>query len=263
MRVHHASNPTAKKAIPKDGVAIEIIRDANGRPSAFTVAELGLVDLKLPPTALISCVAYSDINEVRHELGTVAASKIPSTFKLEDFESGTPLNFRIFVRDPSDPKILASCEGLRPKLDVESNDSERQPLLYVEYEDLGEQLWQMRLVGGNRPTLVLNDTHSYGVRSKMEARDPVLRALVIPQAIQQALVYYALNDPPDEDLAHWQNQWRYALDEIGAEELPEIDDLSEFDQILNWAAVTASKYAHHIKLGTILTTSLPATGEES
>jgi hypothetical protein len=253
--VHHRTNPTRIQRIEKSAVSISLIRDEHAKPISFSVSKLDLAGKKLPPDAQVFVTVYSDVNELRHDLGSVAALKLGADLPLSLFDSASGLFFRIFVREPGEYRLLASCEGLQANRDGEDDQSLRS-LLWIEYEDLGEELWQMRLSGGSRPILVLNDKHPMDLRAKIEARDPIIRALIVPHAIEQSLMYLALNDPPDSDDSHWQNEWLRSLPIYGAEEPPEnVNEIADMQKVLDWARESAHKYATRIRLGAILANS--------
>ena len=256
--VHHRTNPTRIQRIEKSAVGISLIRDEQAKPVSFSVNKLDLSSKQLPPAALVFVTVYSDVNELRQDLGSVAALKLGNDISLSSFGSANGLYFRIFVREPDGYRLLASCEGLQANRDGEDDQSLRS-LLWVEYEDLGEELWQMRLSGGSRPILVLNDKHPMDLRAKLEARDPFIRALIVPHAIEQSLMYLALNDPPDSDDSHWQNEWLRSLPIYGAEEPPEkVEALADMQKVFDWARASASKYATRIRLGALLASSITA-----
>ncbi len=249
--VHHRTNPTRIQRIDKSAVGISLARDEQAKPVSFSVNKLDLASKKLPPDARVFVTVYSDVTELRHDLGSVANLKLANNFPLASFDSASALYFRIFVREPVGYKLLASCEGLQANRDGEDDQSLR-PLLWIEYEDLGEQLWQVRLANGSRPILVLNDKHPLDLRAKIEARDPFVRAFIIPQAIEQTLIYLTLNDPPDDDDTHWQNEWIRSLAHYGAAEPPEkIESIEDMQRVFDWARAAAHKYATTMRLGAI------------
>ena len=255
---HHRSNPTNLVRIDKSSVNISLERSADSRPTAFWVSKLDVSGKKLPDAAHAFVAAYSSEKEIRHDLGQLNALKLQERISLSGFESTSNLHFRIFVHLPDKYELLASCEGLRAVRDGEDNSSS-DPLLWVEYEDLGELLWRVRLNGGERPILILNDKHPLDLRAKFEARDALIRSLIVPQAIEQALFYLAINEPPDEDENAWQHQWLRSLTIYGADDPPaDINELSDLEKVLEWAHESAKRYAGKIRLGTSLSLALSA-----
>jgi hypothetical protein len=163
-------------------------------------------------------------------LGTVRTPKIPCTDNLFQLDSLKPLLFRIFVCEPETQKIIGSCEGLVARNDTEEEGS--IPLLPVEQHDLGERLWVLETGDGDQPVLKVNNEPELMMFNKLSKdADPHYRALIIPEALNQALVY--VFDSHTE--AEWKKSWIDFIIKLGKKHPDDVDENNQ-NEVKEWAS---------------------------
>jgi len=243
------SNPTNVTDIDKKYVNIILNRDDNDIINSFSIRKLDLPGLDLPQDAVIFVIAYSAMFEKRINIGKVSSVELRENIKLDAGE-GIGLVFRVIVREREGNLILASAEGIRGISDAE--EPNRISLLPLEYADLGEKLWEVKLADGNQPYLLVNEDEELQLRMKVSDKDPLFYGSIVPQAFESGLVYLALNPPQDEDDALWQNIWLKFIRDHGYDKPPIIEDISEIDNVYKWASAISSTFAHDIKFATSL-----------
>ncbi len=248
-KVHHRTNPTRLKSIDRKNVEILLSRDESARKISFSIQRVEIADLDLPSGALVFLTAYSSLSELRLELGTVENLNLRKSVPLVGFDTTQPVWFRLFVRLPDQHRLLAACEGLSARGEGE-DEHDRKALLHVEYEDIGEELWNLVCSDDQHPTIVLNSAHPLDLRGKFDSHDPVTRALIVPAAVERTLLLLALHPPKDESDDRWQVKWKRAISQLGADSPPEISDLDDFEQAQKWARETCVRFAQSMKLGT-------------
>jgi hypothetical protein len=233
----HITNPTGIKDIPKGRIAVTGHRDSNGVLEEISIDQLDLTDLDLPHDARVRLVGKARNTEQLFDLGTASKLNLLKNVKLDQIDKSYPLHLRLFVFDPQTNAILASCERL--SIDATSEGTTKS-LLPVEPYELGEVLWKVKTGGGDRPLLLVNDNPSIGMLQKIKT-DPLVQALVLPQAIEIVLRYLVRCSGDDDDEDSWQNRWKIFLKRMGAE-LPdtEIDDSEGDDKISELALQVSS-----------------------
>ena len=241
----YRTNPTRLQKIERDRVGINVRRDPAGKAVAFTLDRLELTDLELPAEAVVALVAYTIFDERRVSLGTVGALTLPGEVSLSEMEAPV-VTFRIFVRQPDGHVLLATCEGIRAR---EETPLGRTPLLAILYAPLGERLWDLHLSGGSEPVLRINDNRDLDLRAEFDTRNPLVRGLIVPQAIEQVLVYLLLNPVNDDDPAKWQNVWNAWL-KSRSREVPELREFADLPEAQEWARQTTDLFSHEVKFTT-------------
>src|SRR4029077_17798078 len=139
------TNPTGIQPIDRSLISIRVRRNPAAEIDAFSLDKLDLGTLKLPAEALVVIAVNSRFDEMRIDAGTVGALKLPKNAAIDGLDTSN-LVFRVFVTEPKDYKILASCESIRP---TEEGGEDRASLLYVHYEKLGERMWDVKLSDGD------------------------------------------------------------------------------------------------------------------
>ena len=198
-------NYTGRKKIKRSRVHIEIVQDENG--SRDFNLRCHLDDLALPANAHVYVEAYHRAGYRRFDYGTIGNPKRPSDRRLDVIpRSATPL-FRIKVVDRTGAlgRILASLDKIRPE-GVNSAPAGSRSLLFVEYEDLGNKIWQLDL-DGDWPVLKLNrNAEEIGL---VAGSDPKFLSLVYPEVLRQILKRIIIEDQhtdPDCD-DDWPSLW--------------------------------------------------------
>lgn len=246
------SNPTGVIEIDKSRVNIVLNRDHNQSIDSFSIRKLDLSDLDIPQDSVIFIIAYSNLFEKRTKIGKVSRPELIENIKIES-NDGTRMVFRIIIREREGNLILASAEGIQGISDAE--EPNRTSLLPLEYTNLGEKLWEVKLAEGNKPHLLVNEDGDLGLRQKITDKDPLFYGSIVSQAFEAGLIYLALNPAPDEDESLWQNVWCRFIRDHGYDEPPFIDDISDIDSVYKWANVISAAFANDIKFATSLVNS--------
>jgi hypothetical protein len=198
-------NYTGRKKIRRSDVSIDLLRDEDGR--RFFNIRLRLADMELPASARVYVEAYHRSGYQRFDFGTAQTMRIPPDRRLDGIsESVTPL-FRVKVVDKTAAhgRILASVDKVRPaSVDLQPADS--RALLFVEYDDLGNWIWQLDL-DGDWPVLKLNQ--DVDEISQIAVSDNRFSALVYPEVFRQILTRILIEDehtdPECDD--DWPSLW--------------------------------------------------------
>ncbi len=198
-------NFTGRKKIKRAHVRVDILRDAEGR--RFFNLHADLSDLRLPANARIYAEAYHRTGYQRYDFGSVSNQKSPEDRRLNRFSDSTIPLFRVKVVDRTSAhgRIMAALDKIRPE-SVESEPAGSHSLLFVEYGDLGNQIWQLDL-DGEWPVLKLNQ--QVEEISLVAGSDQRFFALVYPEVFRQVLTRVVIEDEhtdPDCD-DDWPSLW--------------------------------------------------------
>ena len=198
-------NFTGRKKIKRSDVRIDLLRNEDGK--RFFNVHLHLDDINLPTNAHVYLEAYHRSGYQRYGFGTVGGRKIPANRSLSNFsESAMPL-FRVKVVDKANShgRILASVDKVRAE-NIDDMPADSQSLLYVEYDDLGNKIWQLDL-DGDWPILKLNQ-HVEEI-SLVASSDNRFLSLVYPEVLRQILKRIIIEDehtdPECDD--DWPSLW--------------------------------------------------------
>ena len=198
-------NYTGRKKIKRAYVRLDLLRNEHG--NRYFNAALNLDDIELPTSAHVYLEAYHRSGYQRYDFGTVGSRKIPTNRKLDTFsESAIPL-FRVKVVDKttSHGRILASVDKVRPE-NIDDIPADSQSLLFVEYDELGNKIWQLDLEG-DWPVLKLNQ--QVDEISLVASSDNRFLSLVYPEVFRQILKRIIIEDehtdPECDD--DWPSLW--------------------------------------------------------
>ena len=222
-------NYTGRKKIRRSAVQLSLIPQGSD-PPAFD-ARIDLDGLNLPDAARVYVEAYHRATYMRFDFGTVGDIRPPDDRRLTDIDAGASALFRVKVIDESGEhgQILAEADGLSP-LDGEQTNANRDPLLPVMTEDLGDAIWKLDF-DDDRPVLVLNkrieDIH-------LIARgDHQFFALVYPAVVHRILLQILQFDgyfDPDGDADDWRCQWLQFVCRLPGVEPPPKPETDEADE---------------------------------
>lgn len=179
-------NYTDRKKILREDFVIEWIDGKEEEPASFK-AELDFSRMEnLREDAEIWVEARSGPLVARYFFGTVFKPMAPADTTLSVFPRGLKPQFRIKVVDPDDPRcrILAFAQRITPA-EREEIESGRQSILPVEYVDLGQQIWNLRMDNTSSPILELNREIEEPVSIRALANTPEFHALVYPAVIRE------------------------------------------------------------------------------
>lgn len=198
-------NYTGRKKIKRNNVRVDLLHDPDSK--RFFNISVSLDDLVLPPEACIYVEAYHRMAYRRFDFGTVGNRRIPEDRFLRDLpESVIPL-FRVKVvdRTAAHGHIIAALDRIRPE-SIDRQPTGSQSLLYVEYGDLRQRIWELDL-DGDWPVLRLN--RQAGDIGLIASGDDRFMALVYPEILRQILVRILMTDEhtdPDCD-DDWPSLW--------------------------------------------------------
>jgi len=231
----HTTNPTKLTKIFRSDVDISVIYKGKDR-KGFTIHEFKATDLKVPGNSSIWLVATAGFSENRFYLGTINQKDIPKTHDLSQIDPLKSLHFRVFVCEQDSQKILASCEGIYARSDTDEAGS--IPLLPVEQYDLGERLWVLFTDDGGGPILHVHNDPSLEIANRLRSDEsPYFRALIIPEALQQALEFVAISETD----AAWQEKWFTFINQLGTTSPLDLDT-NNLDEVRKWASATVDAW---------------------
>jgi hypothetical protein len=198
-------NYTGRKKIRRSDVRIDLLRDDDNR--RFFNIGLHLADLELPETARVYVEAYHRSGYQRYDFGTAGMLRIPADRTLGSISASAMPLFRVKVVDKTSTqgRILASVDKIRPASE-DSQPVDSRSLLFVEYDDLGNTIWQLDL-DGDWPVLKLN--HTVDEISLIASSDNRFLSLVYPEVLRQILTRILIvdehTDPDCDD--DWPSLW--------------------------------------------------------
>jgi hypothetical protein len=221
-------NYTGRKRIKRSVVRIDLLRDEDGK-RIFNAA-LRLDDLSVPANARVYLEAYHRTGYQRYDLGTVGNCRTPSDRRLSNFSDAALPLFRVKVVDISSThgRILATVDKVRAE-SIEDTPADSQSLLFVEYDDLGNKIWNLDL-DGDWPLLKLNQR--VDEISLVASSDNRFLSLVYPEVFRQILKRIIIEDEhtdPDCD-DDWPSLWLKLACSLPDVSMP--PQLSRPDQIL-------------------------------
>jgi hypothetical protein len=198
-------NFTGRKKIKRSSVRVDILRNSQAL-RVFTI-HMDLSEMGLDAEARVYVEAYHRTGYQRYDFGTVGKRQNPMDRRLSRFSDSILPLFRVKVVDrrSSHGRILAALDKIRPE-SVDNEPAGSHALLFVEYDDLGSNIWQLDLEG-DWPVLKLNQ--KVDEISLVAAADPGFLALVYPEVFRQVLtrilVEEAHADPDCDD--DWPSLW--------------------------------------------------------
>ena len=198
-------NYTGRKKIRRSDVRIDLLRDDDDR--RYFNLSLHLADLELPQTAQVYVEAYHRSGYQRYDFGTVGKLRIPADRTLGSISASVTPLFRVKVVDKTGThgRILASVDKIRPASE-DNQPAASRSLLFVEYDDLGNTVWQLDLEG-DWPVLRLN--RAVDEISLIASSDNRFSSLVYPEVLRQILTRILIvdehTDPDCDD--DWPSLW--------------------------------------------------------
>lgn len=221
-------NYTGRRKVPRSRVHVRIVGDGD---QLHFDAEFDLGGLSIPDEALLYVEAYHRSAYRRFDFGTVADPRPPADRTLVGIPVRRPL-FRLKVVSVIDgiARILAAAEKIVPAT-TDDEEANRQSLLPVDYEDLGDRIWAIDL-DSDWPRLRLN-RRLEGIREAARS-GAEFGSLVYPEVFR-AILARALDDgisDPDCNDEDWGTLWlRFACRELGRPAPPQEADTDATDWI--------------------------------
>jgi hypothetical protein len=253
----HVTNPTRLVRIEKHRVSVVVAYKDNKRHS-FDIYRLNLTDLGLPADANVWVVAAAGLTEKNFECGTIGNLTPIRGAPLDEIDPDKPLVFRVIVFNPGEPKLIATAEDIYPR-NSQDKDSVL-PLLPVEpVGDLGEQMWRVSKEEGVRPILQVNADPELNIMSELLV-DPIFRALIIPEAVRQALIHMVRNNTADDsDLEAWQTRWKRFAADYSDVEIPSVDGSAP--EVERWAGDVVASWATRARFkSSVIEQKVPVDG---
>lgn len=235
-------NFTGRRSIPKGTLSIVAIPNPNGTPTAVKARIVGsLKAMKFPEDALVVIEAYRQTSLVRFDCGTIGDMHIPNPLSLEGIDPGGTITFRIkVVRNDGSGVILGMRADVRLKGPGEAPG--RAPLIDIQYEPLGNLLWDVSGDIEEAPLLRLNSQYP-----EMESRfqsDVMLKWAILPAALStilRRLVTGEQSDDPDD----WRNRWlRFCRIALQMDKPPLHDTYIELD---DWIGEAVRRFSDQHK----------------
>lgn len=178
---------------------------------SFSVANLDLRGINLPPDATVELVCETSLKEIFYPLGT------PSNIQkiqvdLSEYKLSQKPKFRIIVFVPGNPKLLAATDNVRIRNSDE--DSSSKSLLSVNCVDnLGDRLWKLQ-ISDSGVTLNVNSNQEVNM-VRLLKENILVWSMVLPEAIDQVLEYIIMK--AEDTSRQWIQDWKvfaeqYAVD---------------------------------------------------
>jgi hypothetical protein len=182
---------------------------------SFELSVGDLASLGLPPAARVYVEPYVKSSSMRFAFGTVSAIIPPDERSLPEIDDGAGVLFRVMVVDEIDKvgRLLALADKVAPRGDEEQRDA----LLPLVTEDLGEAVWRVDARKDGQPCLMINSPYP-GLKQRL-LEDPILMGAVLPLALRDAL--RVVRDEDDEAL-EWVGRWRRFVEDVAGSAVAEL-----------------------------------------
>ncbi len=212
-------NYTGRRKIPRSRLTVQLVPAADGI-WAFD-AQFDLSGFGFPADARVYIEAYNVTSYMRFMCGTVGAKTFPLDLRLTEITPNPLPKFRLKVveRRRRQGLLLGVADRIVP-LRPDEELASKQPLLPVDFRDLGERIWRLDL--SDWPVLELNHRVE-GIAEMARSADTFL-ALVYPEVVRrilyEAVVEQDQTDPGFDD-SEWTSLWlRYICGLSGVAEPP-------------------------------------------
>ena len=192
-------NFTGRRTIARSRIAIRL--DLVARGGYRFSAEYDLRGLRFPGAASVFIEAYNALSYMRFDFGTVDDPRPPERTALTDVTPRPRPKFRLKVVDRSAGLLLGVADPVIP-LRGSEDAGRRQPLLPVDFCDLGERIWRLDL--SDWPVLELNHRID-GIGDRARAGEDFL-ALVYPEVVR-CLLYEIVVEREQTDADFDDTDW--------------------------------------------------------
>ena len=228
-------NYTRRKRIEQQQAAIALHETDDGNAPTFS-ATLELDDLRLPDDARLVIAAMDGRAAMRFDWGTAGAPTPPADCRLTE----VPVNptFRVMALDAGH-KILALANSIRPK-----RAAGRESLLWLQEDDLGQEVWRLDFSQPGHPTLLVNRGIS-GIGAAVR-QDDNLRGLVLPEALRSILARALIVEDavPDDSEGDWAGWLGFVGSFYSADyPLPNADGQRDKNEISAWIEDAVAAFA--------------------
>lgn len=188
-------NFTERTKIPRSSVRIELRRDDDG--VLIFDPQLDFSGVKAPKNARVYIEAQYRTSYMRFDCGSIGGPLVPEERRLDEIDSDRIVRFRVKVVDHSNGarRIVAASNDITVACDAGASAS-RLPLLPVNFDDLGDQVWRIHFES-TQPVLELNNRIEN--IEQLARHDPAFFALVYPAAVREVLTNFLLVDRWNEN----------------------------------------------------------------
>lgn len=200
-------NFTGRASIPADMVSAVVLPAGPDGVRSFDLRVGDLASLGLPAAARVYVEPYVKSSSMRFSFGTVGAIIPPQDRSLPEIDDGAGVLFRVMVVDETDKvgRLIALADKIAPLGDEQQRDA----LLPLVTEDLGEAVWRLDAAKGAQPRLMINSRYP-GLKQRL-LEDPVMMGAVLPLAVRDTL--RIVRDEDDEAL-EWVARWRRFVEDV-------------------------------------------------
>jgi len=202
-------NYTGRRKLSQSCASVHLFQNKDA-PSEFQ-AELKLDNQSLPLKAKVYLEAYYRSSMMRFDFGTVAQVHqfANERYTLTDIQNSIAF-FRVKIVDETSDigRIIAVIDRIKPSFPQES-DASKFSLLYVQYVDLGHQIWRVDISDNHAmPVLQVNSELTLDSVQEFIRNHPAFLSLVYPAAVREILNHILLSgELPEEQDESWQIQW--------------------------------------------------------
>jgi len=237
-------NYTGRKKIYREYISLFLNRDNNGEIKSFSL-DLDLEKMNFKQDYKIYVEAYNKTDVKRFDFGTMGKNLTPDDTSLSDIAYSKNIKFRILIVDETGKhgRIIAHADRITSETDIETI-----PILPVDFEDLGNQVWKINFSDiEGAPILILN--RNIPNIETIPKTDPQFFMYIIPAIIREILFYIyfvekidSIQDPSIE----WHKNWlNYAKQILPSENLPENNDNSSQSEIIDWVDKVIEEFCYN------------------
>lgn len=208
-------NYTKRRRIPHGKVSVKL--QPGGEAPSFD-ASFDLEGLGLPESAKVFVEAHYKSSYQRFDFGTVGSLTAPDKRVLDEVDRGNTILFRLKIvdADGTHGRIVAEADDICPEDTGGGTESARYCILPVNFVDLGQQLWRVRL-DDTRPVL---EVSAFPEAESFVRSDPYFIGLVFPEAMRQILSLALDEWEGFEDAVEWKANWVRFAKTFAAEDPP-------------------------------------------
>lgn len=200
-------NFTGRTSIPASMVSVVVLPAGPDGVRSFDMRIDDLASLGLPAAARVYVEPYVKSSSMRFAFGTVGAILPPQDRSLPEIDDGASVLFRIMVVDETDK--VGRLLGLGDKIAPLGDEQQREAVLPLVIEDLGEAVWCLDADKGIQPRLLINSRFP-GLKQRL-LEDPLMMGAVLPLAVRDAL---RIVRNEDDEALEWVARWRRFVEDV-------------------------------------------------
>lgn len=249
-RLSARSNPTGIKEIDRKRISISVVEIGETR---YTRLErLDVEGMGLGDDLNVVLIARAGSTSARFEVGTLS-SLHHDNLPIDSLDRSQPLRFRVLLRSKEDPRLVAVAEDLRPR-----DDGQSDSLLLMEPADLGERIWKL-VIQDEEAVLQFNPRVFPNAQGAENNR--WFSALVLPEALRQALEPIRMDPSKLEEGAGSMADWAPWLKALGAD-LPPPDPEEDEDGSREWCEEVVTLFCRKYRFASQIHESVQGGGSD-